>query len=817
MQRSAASNGGVHAMERDEQGTDYEYTTLMHMLHVSVSKHLLDEHFTLIWANPFYYELIGYTKEAYEAAYQNQCDRYYWDEAHGVDERGEWNRIGDAVTQALAAGRSGYQLTSRMRCKDGTYRWVQMTGTFVDEYVGSAQVSYTTMTDVTETMQQQIEQSVTYENLPGFVAKYRMGRDGTLTFLDANRRFYEFFGTADRDTDARDTPFRKNIRKNMDAIVAHRAAFAAGEPVHFIAQAEDQHGRKAWLQVNAACIDWQGGEPVYLAIFIDITNETELRRMQETLEQQAHALKAALAQAEQANRAKSDFLSHMSHDIRTPMNAIIGMTDIARAHLCEPEKMQDCLDKITLSSKHLLGLINDVLDMSRIENGNIMISAAPLSLSELLENVVTITQPNIKERDQHFSVSLHHIRHEWYHSDALRLRQILINLLSNASKFTPPQGSITVTIEEQPQAPACSVLRIVVRDTGKGMEPDYLAHIFEPFTREADSRVDKTEGSGLGMAITKRLVELLGGTIAVESAPGRGTSFTVTLPMEVEEAPPEDEALPALRILVVDDSPETREYMAHALSELGMHAACADGGADAVGQVERAQAAGAPFDAVLLDWKMPGLDGLETARRIRAHSGGAVPILLMSAYDRSDIEAQAHEVGIRGFLQKPVFRSTLYHGIRQFVMGEERRPVQAPRYDFAGRRILLAEDNDLNREIATTLLERTGALVDTAANGKACVACFADAPEGYYELILMDIQMPELDGMEATRVIRSLNRADASVPIVAMTADAFAEDVEAAKRAGMDGHIAKPIDIDQLYRLVARFLGQPPDAPQPGQ
>lgn len=799
-------------MTRDEQGTDYEYTTLMHMLHVSVSKHLLDEHFTLIWANPFYYEMIGYTREEYEATYHNQCDRYYWDEAQGIDERGEWDKIGAVVAQALAAGRSGYQLTSRMRCKDGTYRWVQMTGTFVDEYVGGAQVSYTTMTDVTETMQQQIEQSVTYDNLPGFVAKYRIGRDGGLTFLDANRRFYEFFGTADRDPDARSTPFRESIRRNLDSILAYREEFAAGAPVHFVAQAEDQYGRKAWLQVNAACIDRQGGEPVYLAICIDITDETELRRMQETLEQQARALKEALAQAEQANRAKSDFLSHMSHDIRTPMNAIVGMTDIARAHLHEPEKMRDCLDKITLSSKHLLGLINDVLDMSRIENGNIMISAAPLSLSELLENVVTITQPNIKARDQHFSVSLHHIRHEWYRSDALRLRQILINLLSNASKFTPPQGSITVTIEEEAQGPARSLLRIGVRDTGKGMEPAYLVHLFEPFTREADSRVDKTEGSGLGMAITKRLVELLDGTITVESAPGQGTAFTVTLPMEVEETPPEDEALPALRILVVDDSPETREYMANALSELGVHAVCAEGGADAVGQAARAQAAGTPFDAVLLDWKMPGVDGLETARRIRAQAGGAVPILLMSAYDRSDIEAQAHEVGIRGFLQKPVFRSTLYHGIRQFVMGEARRPAQTQSYDFTGRRILLAEDNDLNREIATALLERTGALVDTAANGNACVACFADAPIGYYELILMDIQMPELDGLEAARIIRSLDRADASVPIVAMTADAFAEDVEAARRAGMDGHIAKPIDIDQLYRLAARFLGQRPDA-----
>ena len=436
-------------MDTENRERDYEYTTLMNMLHVSVSKHLLNEHFSLVWANDFYYELIGYTKEEYEAIYHNHCDSYYSNDELGIHDEDDWNVLGEAVTKALSEGKSGYSIIGRIRRKDGEYILVQMSATFVDDYIDGYQVSYTAMTDVTDLVMQQREQSVTYDNLPGFVAKCRIGQNMEMTLLSANTRFYDFFGENTGNSGEENPLFLKNLKQNEEVMYAHKEEFAEGKPVHFVVRVTSRAGKEAWLQVNAACVDTLGEAPVYLLLFIDITNETELRLMQEKLEKQAQELKTALHLAERANQAKSDFLSHMSHDIRTPMNAIVGMTDIASLHLNEPDKIQDCLKKIALSGRHLLGLINDVLDMSKIENGNISISRIPLSLPELITNVVTITQPNIKARNQKFSVKLHNLRHERYCSDALRLRQILINLLSNASKFTPAGGEVSMDIEER--------------------------------------------------------------------------------------------------------------------------------------------------------------------------------------------------------------------------------------------------------------------------------------------------------------------------------------------------------------------------------
>ena len=787
-------------MDQIDHGKEFEYATLMNMLGVSVSKHLLDEHFTLVWGNAFYYDLIGYAKEEYEALFHNRCDEYYKNDALGIHDDEEWDKMGEVVYKALNEEKKGYNWTSRMRRKDGVYIWVQMKATFIDEYIDGHQVSYTVMTDVTEGMQRQIEQSVAYDNLPGFMAKYRVGPEMDLTLLDVNAGFDAFFGESRRGTSIENALFQENLRKNEELLQAHYRSSRAGEPVHFVIRMEDKAGREAWLQVNAACVDWQGGEPIYLAIFIDITNETELRQMQEEL-------KSALMLAERANRAKSDFLSHMSHDIRTPMNAIVGMTDIAKSHLGRPEKVLDCLDKITLSSRHLLGLINDVLDMSKIESGSIMISTAPVSLPELLENVVTITQPNIKVRNQNFTVDVHGIRHENYRSDALRLRQILINLLSNASKFTPEGGSVTMDIEEQIVDAGSVILHILVSDTGIGMSREYLEHVFDPFTREQDSRVDKTEGSGLGMAITKRLVDLLGGSIGVTSKVGTGTTFSVVLPIQIDETAEEDHHFPDLKLLLVDDGAVTREYMDLTLRDLGLRADCVGSGAEAVEKAVQAHRAGEDYDAVILDWKMPGMDGMETARHIRETVDGKLPILIMSAYDWSEIEEDARKVGITGFLQKPVFQSTLCYGIEKFVLGQ--RPTQKgpTAYDFSGKRFLLVEDNELNREIAVEILEQTGAYVETANNGKQGCERFQASQEGQFDLILMDIQMPVMDGYTAARTIRALPRGDAgTVPIIAMTADAFAEDVAAARQAGMDGHIAKPIDVDQLYHVIEGFM-----------
>ncbi len=783
---------------------DYEYTTLMNMLHVSVSKHLLDEHFTLVWANPFYYELIGYSRDEYERLYQNQCDRYY------ARDPEEWRRIGAVVEKTMAEGKREYSISSRMRRRGGEHIWVRMAATFTDEYIDGHQVAYTVMTDISDIMQMKIEQSVTYDNLPGFVGKYRVQSGPRFTLLEANDGYVQFFGEGCWQG-MEDPLYRENFAQNQAVFEAQEASFLAGEPAHFTVQMKERGGRNSFLQVNASCVDWQDGDPIYLAIFIDVTDETELRQMQKRLEEQAAQLKEALAAAERANRAKTDFLSHMSHDIRTPMNAIIGMTDIARAHTGEPEKLRDCLRKISLSSQHLLGLINDVLDMSRIESGKMIINSGVMSLPELLRNVVAIMQPSIKAREQQFSIHLRSVQHEWVFSDSLRLRQIFINILSNASKFTPAGGTIGVCVEEVPgEAPGQARFRFTFTDTGKGMQPEFMRHLFEPFSREQDSRVDKTEGSGLGMAITQKLVALLGGEIEVRSEIGKGTTFLVTLPMRIERAPGEPARLPDLHILVVDDDDVMCEHMMQTLSEAGVRVESVNTGEGALERLRDVRRAGGGFDAVLLDWKMPGMDGPQTARRIRGEHGRDLPILIVSAYDFADIEGEALAAGVNGFITKPLFVSTLCEALRRFVLGERvesEDEALAGAQEFAGKRFLLVEDNELNRDIAVELLGGAGAQVQCACDGAQGCEAFRVSPTGYYDLILMDVQMPTMNGYEATRQIRRMERADArTVPIVAMTADAFSEDIVKAREAGMNGHLAKPLDAQTLKREIRKIL-----------
>ncbi|MFQ9872312.1 MAG: response regulator [Oscillospiraceae bacterium] len=789
--------------------TGYEYNTLMNMLQVSVSKHLLDEHFTLVWANDYYYDLIGHSREEYEALYHNRPDLYYKNEILGIRDEELWNQIGEEVVKAMDEGRNGYSMVSRMRRRDGSYLWVRMTARFTQEYIGGCRVSYTAMTDVSDVMGTKLEQSVTYDNLPGFVAKYRVGRALEFTLIEANDRFFEFFGI-DSIKNMDYALFRENVQRNREVFEQHRQALLEGKPVHFTVRMRNQFGKEAWLQINASCIGRQEGDPVYLVIYIDVTNETELRQMQKKLEEQARRLRSALEQAQVASRAKSDFLSHMSHDIRTPMNAILGMTDIAAAHLEDPVKVRDCLKKIGLSGQHLLGLINDVLDMSKIESGNLVLREDTVSLPEILESIVTIMQPQFGERSQRFSIRLQSVVHEQFLSDSLRLRQIFLNILSNACKFTPDGGRITMDVQELSFDTHTARLAFLVTDTGIGMQPKFLSHLFEAFSRERDSRVDKTEGTGLGMAITKRIVELLGGTIEVHSRPGEGTGFRVELPLKIQEMPQLQEHFPDLRIIVCDDDAIMCEYTLELLRRMGIHAVWVSSGAKAVETLREAQNAGKPYDAVLLDWKMPGQDGLQTSRQIRAICGEALPILIITAYDWGDIRGEAQQAGITGFLQKPIFVSTLIQGLRRFVLCTPAKPgsqQEKEPADFAGRRFLLVEDNVLNQEVTAELLGGMGAQVEITGDGRQGVDAFVRSQPGYYDLILMDIQMPVMDGYTAARQIRGKTRADArEIPILAMTADAFAEDIQAAREAGMNGHLAKPLDMAAMKREISKYL-----------
>ncbi len=525
---------------------------------------------------------------------------------------------------------------------------------------------------------------------------------------------------------------------------------------------------------------------------------------------QMKALADAKEEALAANKAKSEFLSNMSHDIRTPMNAIIGMTAIAGSNVDNREKVMECLRKISLSSKHLLGLINDVLDMSKIESGKLTFNVDLLSLREMMESIVGIIQPQVKAKKQSFNVFIQKIQTENIYADGVRLNQVLLNLLSNALKFTPEGGEITVTVAQEDSSKGENYVRthFWVKDNGIGMTKEFQEKIFESFVREDNARVRKVEGTGLGMAITKYIVDKSGGSIELKSEPDKGTEFHVTFDFERGESKVEEMVLPKWEVLVVDDDEELCRSAADSLNEIGVHAEWALDGMTAVEMTEKRHKQHRDYYVVLLDCKMPDMDGIATAREMRRRIGDDVPILLMSAYDWDDVEEEARAAGITGFISKPLFKSTLYHSLKPFAEpGTQDVDLPAePQIDFTGKRLLVAEDNELNWEIANELLSSVGFALDWAENGTICVEKFAAAQPGYYDVILMDLRMPEMNGFEATQNIRAMAREDAKqIPIIAMTADAFSDDVKACLDCGMNGHVAKPLNMPELLRLLQRY------------
>ncbi len=526
---------------------------------------------------------------------------------------------------------------------------------------------------------------------------------------------------------------------------------------------------------------------------------------------QMRALDQAEKAAAHANRAKSEFLSNMSHDIRTPMNGIVGMTAIAMANINDTARVKDCLAKITLSSKHLLGLVNDILDMSKIESGKLTLNRHQLSLREIMDSIVNIVQPQIKAKGQHFDIFIQNVGDEEVYCDSVRLNQILINLLSNAIKFTPEGGTINIYLRQEPSPEGDGYVRCCfrVKDSGIGMTQEFQRTIFDTFTREKNIVVDKTEGSGLGMAITKRIVEAMNGTIEVESAPGEGSEFRVTVDFEKASVREEDMILPPWKMLVVDNNEDLCQGAVHSLKEIGIDAEWCLNGRTAVEMVEKCCNEGNSYQIVLLDWKMPGMDGLQTTREIKKRVGDDVPIFIISAYDWSDIEEEARSAGIHGFISKPLFKSNLYLSLSSCMLQKPEEPSekqQKNKIDFKGRRILVAEDNDLNWEIAEELLSEAQLDLERAENGKICVEKFKASQPGYYAAIVMDIRMPVMTGYDAAVSIRALDREDAKLPIIAMTADAFADDIQRCLDCGMNEHISKPIDVDRVLEILKKYI-----------
>ncbi len=524
--------------------------------------------------------------------------------------------------------------------------------------------------------------------------------------------------------------------------------------------------------------------------------------------QQIIDLNEATKEAQHANKAKSEFLSSMSHDIRSPMNAIIGMTEIAQRNINDKDRVIDCLKKVSLSSKHLLGLINDVLDMSKIESGKMTLNEVPVSLKDVMDDIVNIMQPQLKARKQLFDIYIQKIVLENVFCDTVRLNQVLINLLTNAVKFTPEGGRVDVHVFQEPSPKGDEFIRthFKVEDNGIGMSEEFQKKIWDTFSREETDQVRHIVGAGLGTSITKRIVELMGGTIELTSALGEGSCFHVILDLRRAEAADLEMKLPEWNILVVDDNEWLCLSAVSNLEELGAHAEWTLDGRDAVKMIAERHENGDDYHFVLVDWRMPQMDGIETIREIRKRVGNSIPIFLISAYDWNEL-GDGVSSEIEGFIAKPLFKSRLYERLKQYVEGyNPEEDETSDEVDFTGKRILLAEDMDINWEVASEILSITGMELERAENGKICVDMFEKSEVGYYDAILMDIRMPVMDGYDATKAIRSLGRVDNGLPIIAMTADVFSDDAQHCLECGMNAHIPKPLDIEECMRVLQRFL-----------
>lgn len=571
---------------------------------------------------------------------------------------------------------------------------------------------------------------------------------------------------------------------------------------------------KGWQRANIVIAEVdENNKPVSAVLAVQLIEKEKTAELKTQ-----EALKQAYNAAQLANNAKTTFLSNMSHDIRTPMNAIIGMTAIAGANLENTQKVSDCLKKINSSGKHLLGLINEILDMSKIESGNVDLAEEEFSLPEVIENLIAINQPLIEEKHHTLMVKVIDVKNEDVIGDSTRLQQVFTNLLSNAIKYTPENGKIEITItEKQTNKPKIGWYEVSFKDNGIGMSEEFQRRMFEPFMRANDERINEIQGTGLGMPIARNIIRMMNGDIKVESKLNEGSTFTVSFILKLQT---KDEIVNYadfvnLPVLVVDDDETACESTCTILDSLEMNSEYVMSGMEAVRKTVEHHEKNDDYYAVILDWRMPNMNGIETTREIRKKVGNDIPIIVMSAFDWTEIEQEARQAGVNAFLSKPLFKSKVVNLFKDLLgensVAQENQTLkdEVKNHSFAGKRVLLVEDNPLNREITVELLSMLGVEIECAENGKLGVDAFNQSSEGYYDMIFMDIQMPVMNGYDATMAIRSLAHPDAKkIPIVAMTANAFSSDVRSAFDSGMNGHIAKPVDIKQLIKSLYDNIGE---------
>ena len=709
--------------------------------------------------------------------------------------------------------------------KDGAVRWIEDYGHYVesDAYHG---LYYVFISDITDKYRrEESDKALRTAVIEALTNSY----DSVWLINDMETQSFELFRIDEEMVHLMPAQTAQKIKKFPDALAFYsqlvleedrRRFLLSVCPDNIILYTENKRiysvqfrrvfeNEIRYYRVEFAKLNLPGGKTGIVAGFRDVDEEV---RKEQQIQQ---ALKDAISAANASNKAKSDFLSSMSHDMRTPMNGIIGMTTIAMNHMDDRDRVADCLHKIKDSSNHLLSLINDVLDMNKIESGKVELHEEEFCLAELIDQMLVMTRPQIQAREHSFRVNTVNVEHEHLIGDSRRLEQVFVNIMSNAIKYTPNGGKISLSVREYPaHSEGFGHFQFVFEDNGYGMTEEFQKHLFEPFSRANDKQTAGIQGTGLGMAITRNIVRMMGGDISVESTYGKGSRFTVDVYLKLQENDVIDfESFLNLHVLVADDDPVCCESACELLGDMGMNSEWVLSGKAAVDRVKTRQEQGRDFYACIIDWRLPDIGGVETTRRIRNLVGRDVPIIIFSAYDWSEIEQEARDAGADAFISKPLFRTKLASLFNSLVNHKnDAEDLEAPlrtleEMGLSGRKILLAEDQELNAEIATDFLEMTGAEVEWAKDGSEAVEMMSVSPDGYYSLIFMDVQMPNMNGYEATKAIRAMDRQYArEIPIVAMTANAFAEDVQKCRKAGMNEHVTKPVDVEVLARVLGTYV-----------